>query len=326
MPPTSPSSILRPGTVLRRRFVVGHMLAATNLSTVYLGWEQGRRWAERRVVIKRLSLAPNPGGLSREVAIHAFRQEVALLASLHHPQLPRLRAAFQRDDDYYMVMDYVDGITLDAVMDRGPISLALALAIADDLCDVLAYLHRQHSPIIHADIKPSNVMLAAGGRIVLLDLGLARRRDSWQVDDTPIGTLPYAPPEQRRGAPLDERSDLYALGVLLQEILGSAANHPTLRAALYGATAPLPDDRYATVRQFQRTLHGEDAVLSNLHGRIAHGIAELWTIWTVLIVIATFGIMLLPLGPTRHLMPPVIPTPALHVVLPTPTLTPCPAP
>jgi serine/threonine protein kinase len=172
---------------------------------------------------------------------------------LDHPQLPCLYTAFRLGVDCYMVMDYVDGVPLDQVLADRQLARTEAVAIADSLCAVIAYLHSQRPPIIHADIKPSNVMCVRG-RVVLLDLGLARPRDPASYDGEPIGTLPYAPPEQRHGAPLDERSDTYALGVLLQELFDMSCG-PALGCTLARATAPTPRDRFATVRHLQRALH-----------------------------------------------------------------------
>jgi serine/threonine protein kinase len=308
--PQAPS--LSPGTVLRRQFVVDDVLADTHMSTVYGGWELGCRPQERRIVIKRLSTAPKPGGLTRRAAVRAFRQEATVLRSLNHPQIPRLRAAFRRGDDYYIVMDYIAGIALDQLMDRGPISPEIAFAITDGLCDVISYLHHQRPPIIHADMKPSNVILANNGQVVLLDFGLARPRNLAHWDDEPIGSLPYAPPEQRRGEPLDERSDLYALGVLLTELLDSVASRSFVRTALEGATAPYRADRFATIRQFQRALHREYAMRVAPSRRMMCWIPDLWTVWTLLILIVTLSTFLLLFGPTRISAPvPVVPTPTL---------------
>lgn len=304
--------ILHPGTVLRRQFVVADILGDTHMSTVYGGWELGHRPQERRIVIKRLSTAQKPGGLTRHAAVRAFRQEATLLRALRHPQIPRLRAAFRRGDDYYIVMDYIAGISLDQLMSRGPISPEIAFAIADGLCDVISFLHHQRPPIIHADIKPSNVILANNGQVVLLDFGLARPRDPLQWEDEPIGSLPYAPPEQRRGEPLDEQSDLYALGVLLTELLDPVASYSFVRTALEGATAPHRADRFATIRQFQRVLHRKRAMPVAPNGHMMCWVPDLWTVWTLLILIVTLSMFLLLFGPTRVSAPvPVVPTPTL---------------
>jgi serine/threonine protein kinase len=238
------------GTLLQERFAVTRVLAATDVSSIYVGYD---RWFDHKVVVKRLSTDPRPGGRARALAVRDFVREAHILSGLRHPQIPRLRTAFRAGRDCYIVMDYVDGVPLDQVLAGGPLARVEALAIADSLCDVVAYLHRQRPPIIHADIKPSNVM-CVGRRVVLLDLGLARPRDPATYDAEPIGTLPYAPPEQRCGAPLDERSDIYALVVLLQKLFDTT--HDTARhRAIARATALDPRDRFASVQQLRRALH-----------------------------------------------------------------------
>src|SRR6185369_17572349 len=112
-----------------------------------------------------------------------------------------------------------DGETLrERFLRQGPAPLDLVLSWADQLCDVLGYLHRQNPPIIYRDLKPSNVMIRHDGRLTLIDFGIARFYKPGQRSDTvQVGTRGYSAPEQYRQQ-TDVRSDVYALGVLLHHL------------------------------------------------------------------------------------------------------------
>lgn len=236
---------LTPGTVLRDRFVIIRWLATTALSNVYLGHDQ----STGQIVAIKQPLAHSPkGGAEPATALYWFRREARILRWLRHPQIPRLLAAFHDRSSAFLVMEYIAGITLEQRLSQDAVPLIEALAITNDLCRVIGYLHRQMPPIIHADIKPGNIMLGEDGRVVLLDYGLARPRDPQDWIDLPAGTPGYAPPEQWRGEPLDQRSDIYALGWVLREIFGESPT-PAIQQALARATAPEAGERFATVAQ-----------------------------------------------------------------------------
>ncbi|MGB0385736.1 MAG: protein kinase domain-containing protein [Ardenticatenaceae bacterium] len=153
----------------------------------------------------------------------AFEREAQRLARLRHPALPKALDYFSEGGRQYFVMEYIEGLDLSKQLDyRGrAFPVPDVLRWADDLLDVLDYLHSQPSPLIHRDIKPANLKIAPNGQIILLDFGIATGGLTQGTTATGwLGyTLGYAPPEQEKGEQTDERSDIYALGASLYHLL-----------------------------------------------------------------------------------------------------------
>ncbi|HUO60298.1 MAG TPA: serine/threonine-protein kinase [Candidatus Acidoferrales bacterium] len=148
-----------------------------------------------------------------------FIREIRVLATLSHPNIAALHTAFHHDNQLLMVMEYVEGMNLGERLNRG-------MLLRDSLecaCQVLSALDYAHSHgVIHRDIKPSNIMITATGRVKLLDFGLARVSTQDERLTSPqslLGSVHYISPEQIRGEPLDVRSDIYAFGVTLYELM-----------------------------------------------------------------------------------------------------------
>jgi len=172
-------------------------------------------------------------------AVKWFMRETPLLLKLNHPCIPRVGDVFVEGTRFYLVMDFIEGLTLDEVLEkegnimgvsgaRG-LSEARARSWGQQICNVLAYLHRQNPPIIFRDLKPSNIMVTDREEIKLIDFGIARTFQS-QNQSTIIMTIGYAPPEQLHGMP-EPRNDLYALGATLHRVLthhDSANNKPNI--------------------------------------------------------------------------------------------------
>jgi serine/threonine-protein kinase len=148
-----------------------------------------------------------------------FLREIKVLASLHHPNIAALRTALTLDNQLVMIMEFVDGVTLSSRLNQGAIPPALAVKYIDQVLDALSYAHKQN--IIHRDIKPANMMLTPDGTVKLMDFGIARSASdrSLTMTGTTLGSLNYMPPEQVKGDPADNRSDLYSLGVSLYEMV-----------------------------------------------------------------------------------------------------------
>ncbi len=171
---------------------------------------------EREVAIKMLrpELARNPQIVER------FRTEAVTLAKLNHPYIATLYSFIRQGDDFFMVMEYVSGDTLDAIIRRSgamPVDRAVNLA-----CQALEGIQHAHSlDIIHRDIKPANMMVTREGTIKVMDFGIARVLGTDRLTKAGhlIGTVEYMSPEQVRGEETDGRSDVYSLGILLYEIL-----------------------------------------------------------------------------------------------------------
>jgi serine/threonine protein kinase len=148
-----------------------------------------------------------------------FLREIKVLASLNHPNIAALRTALTLDNQLVMIMEFVDGVTLSSRLHQGAIPPALAVKYIDQVLDALSYAHKQN--IIHRDIKPANMMLTPDGSVKLMDFGIARSATdrSLTMTGTTLGSLNYMPPEQVKGDPADNRSDLYSLGVSLYEMV-----------------------------------------------------------------------------------------------------------
>ena len=164
---------------------------------------------ERVVAIKQINLR----GLSPQKTIEAtdtFNRELHILAPLKHPNLPRIYDHFTDPDHWYLVMEFLEGETLERYLeDRqrqrsyagagmpGLLPLEEIFALAFQLCDVLEYLHDQQPPIIFRDLKPANIMRSGTGHICLIDFGIARHfKPGRTKDTTPLGAPGYAAPEQ----------------------------------------------------------------------------------------------------------------------------------
>ena len=161
-----------------------------------------------------------------------FGREAQVVAALNHPHIVTIFSIEEHDGVPFMTMELIEGSTLDKVIPGGGLAPARFFDIAIALADALSAAHRKH--IIHRDLKPANVMITDDGRVKVLDFGLARAVDADAIGlgedvthlgtevGTIVGTLPYMSPEQIEGRPLDHRTDLFSLGVMLYE-LGTGA-------------------------------------------------------------------------------------------------------
>jgi serine/threonine protein kinase len=161
-------------------------------------------------------------------AFHArFRREEEIGRRLNHPNIIRVLKPRQQSR-MYIVTEYVNGVPLRALLAPGqPLPTDKALDIARQLAAAVVYLHGQH--VVHRDLKPENILVTPEGQVKILDFGIALdhpgRRVTW-LGSTAMGTPAYMAPEQVKGLRGDERSDIYALGVLLYEMLTGARPFP----------------------------------------------------------------------------------------------------
>src|SRR6266704_1919500 len=155
-------------------------------------------------------------------ATDAFNREVYLLSDLTHPNLPCIYDHFTDREHWYLVMDYIEGETLEQYLDRivsGRLPLEEVLDIGIQLCTVLDYLHTREPSIIFRDLKPANVMRTSASHLYLIDFGIARHFKPGQPRDTiPLGSPGYAAPEQYGRAQTTPRADIYSLGALLHQL------------------------------------------------------------------------------------------------------------
>ncbi len=202
-------------TLIHGRYQIMEQIGRGGMGAVYKATDVRLRTV---VALKQTLVAGEP--LSR-----AFEREAQLLASLRHAALPRVSDHFIDQQGQFLVMEYVPGEDLGALLDlRGrSFDLADVLHWADQLLDVLDYLHTHQPPIVHRDIKPQNMKLTEGNGIILLDFGLAKGSAA-QTRVTSTGSIfgytpHYAPLEQIHGTGTDHRSDLYSLGATLYHLL-----------------------------------------------------------------------------------------------------------
>lgn len=171
---------------------------------------------DREVAIKALK----PELASQTAVVERFRSEAVTLAKLNHPNIATLYTMFRQGEELYMVLEFVRGETLDNILQRrGALPADEAIPV---FCQVLDGIDHAHElGIVHRDIKPANMMLTEKGTLKVLDFGIARLLGSARMTRAGniIGTLEYMAPEQVRGLETDGRSDLYALGMMLYEVL-----------------------------------------------------------------------------------------------------------
>ena len=199
------------GTILLKRYCIEELLGRGGMAEVYLATDLRRR-VQVAVKVLREDLAEDPEFVRR------FRHEAEALARLDHPNIVRLYEFVQQGATACVVMDYIKGITLRRrLMEAGgPLELE---EISDILRQVSAALGYAHSEgIAHRDIKPGNIMLQEGGRVLLTDFGIAKVIETGTVTTMALGTPAYMSPEQIEGLAVDQRTDIYSLGVMLYEM------------------------------------------------------------------------------------------------------------
>lgn len=209
---------------------------------------------DRRVAVKFLHL---PGGPDDELE-HRFIREARILARLEHAGAPTLYDFGTFDQRLFQVMQFIDGVTVsDLIGEHGPVPVPWAAAIAAQACAVLSAAHSLS--ICHRDLKPTNLMLCPDGSVKVLDFGLAMLRDTDVAQFTRagqiVGTPAYMAPEQIQHGVAGPRSDLYALGCVLHEML-------TGRQLFTGPTAYAVFEKQ--VKQAPPALHGVPAELDRL--------------------------------------------------------------
>src|SRR5260370_21240483 len=173
-------------SLLGGRYRCERQIGTGGMGVVYQATDTDERFHHRQVAIKAMSKA-GLSAIQAQEAESAFAQEAALLASLLHPNLPRIYDSFSECACCYLVMDYIEGSTLADLLEReggGPLPIVRVLGWARELCDVLHYLHTRQPPVIFRDLKPSNVMLSKSGHLFLIDFGIARFFKPGQAHDT----------------------------------------------------------------------------------------------------------------------------------------------
>lgn len=202
------------GRILRERYELIAEIGRGGFSTVWLARDinLGAYWAVKQV--KNTS----------NVEFNSFLKEVELLSSLNHPNIPRIVDRIEEGDDYFVVMDFIDGTALSKIVNlEGPQNEKKVISWAILICDTMAYLHSNapeagKRPIVYRDLKPDNIMLCPSGAVKIIDFGTATAYVPGQrLSGESLGTRGYAAPEQYRAAgnALGEYSDIYSLGATM---------------------------------------------------------------------------------------------------------------
>ncbi len=223
LPPLKPTPAPK---LLHGRYLMRHELGRGGFGAVYNATDT--QAFDRPVAIKQVLLDTLSAKDAQE-ATAALQQEAKFLAGLFYPNLPRVYEYFREGSSWYMVMDYIEGETLEARLDReGALAYPDVVAWGLRLCDALEYLHHRKPPIIFRDLKPGNIMLH-GDTPYLIDFGIARSFKAGQAKDTTaFGSNGYAAPEQYGKRQSTEQTDVYGLGATLYHALtgDDPSNHP----------------------------------------------------------------------------------------------------
>jgi len=203
---------LSPGSLLGGRYQIRRTLGEGGMGAVY---QADDRELGRTVALKviRPDLARNPDILQR------FKQEILLASKVTDRNIIRIYDLGDANGVKFITMEYVEGEDLRAVVRRGKLSPAKAVAIIEQVLSGLEAAHR--AGIIHRDLKPGNIMLGSDGRVLVMDFGLARSLDGDGLTQTGamLGTMEYMSPEQAQARELDRRSDIFTVGLILYELL-----------------------------------------------------------------------------------------------------------
>lgn len=272
--------ILPADTLVSGRYRIVRLLGVGAMGMVYLARDVQ---LDLDIALKVLR---TEGGAS-ELRLERFRSELILARQISHRNVVRIHDIGQSGEMYYITMDYVEGRSLKQMLESaGPLDEDRAVAIAADLAEALGEAHR--AAIVHRDVKPANVLIGTD-RACLTDFGIARslRSDGLTRAGEIVGTLDYLSPEQARGQPVDGRTDLYALGLLLYEMLtggrpfsGESAEEvlaqrtlarpgditasnadvtPVMRRIIERCVAPEPADRYQSADELLADLRDRHA-------------------------------------------------------------------
>ena len=215
--------MLEIGSIIDGKYKILNKIGQGGMSVVYLAMNEraNKQWAIKEV--------RKDGVKDYDVVRQGLIAETDILKRLNHPHLPSIIDVIDRDDTSLIVMDYIEGKSLDHWLKKdGAQPQVKVVESAKHVCDVLGYLHSRKPPIIYRDLKPANVMLKPDGQIMIIDFGTAREFKETSIEDTScLGTQGYAAPEQYGGhGQTDARTDIYTLGATMYHLL--TGHNPSL--------------------------------------------------------------------------------------------------
>ncbi len=205
------------------RYAVESYLGSGGQGSTYLAYD---KIINERVVLKEFILPVFVDLHVRKDALSQFEAEAKILKKINHPNIVKLLDYFTQDHRAYLVLEYIDGITLkDLVLKDGPLPDKRVEEIALKLCNTLNYLHSQDPPIIHRDLTPDNIIYLSNNDIKIIDFNVARQNSSVTIVSKVVGKHAYMPPEQFQGLS-SKQSDIYSLGASLYYLLTSTEPIP----------------------------------------------------------------------------------------------------
>ena len=214
------SAYLVSQTLFQDRYSITGKIGVGGFGAVYKARDTQR--ADALVAIKEACLRGLTAQQAAEVT-DAFHREADLLSQLTHPSLPRLHEQLDMPEQLYLVMEFLEGETLEDYHSKAAnkrLVLSEVFDIGLQLCDVLEYLHMHQPPIVFRDLKPANIMRTPEGKLYVIDFGIARFFKPGQVKDTiALGSPGYAAPEQYGRVQTTPRADIYSLGAILHQLL-----------------------------------------------------------------------------------------------------------
>lgn len=313
---------------LQNKYRIVGLIGRGGFGAVYLAEQE--HLGRVRCAIKEMFADPSSSLVEQQQNAAQFQFEASVLARQSHPMLPKVTDFFSEGGRYYLAMEYVEGETLEERLRRAgrPLLEPEVVAWAVSLCQVLEYLHtRQPNPVIHRDLKPSNIKITPDGSLKLLDFGIAKLLTVGQNTANAARAVspPYAPLEQY-GRGTDTRSDIYALGVTMyqlltnhlppdapdrasQSVIPPRQHNPNLSAAIEAvvlkAMAQSPADRFASARDMRLALQGSPTLqaaqsIAQAHARVATVPPAMfptmrWALWLIpvgVLVLALISFML----------------------------------
>jgi eukaryotic-like serine/threonine-protein kinase len=217
--------MIAPNAIVGGRYRIVRMLGGGGMKLAYAA-------EDLRLGARLCALAEMVDGFTSQEAqrkaVDAFQREADILAQLSNQHIPQVFDCFSEANHHYLVMEFIDGTTLENELTRsdGKLPADRVLEVALEVLEALRYLHARRPPLIHRDLKPSNLMTTTDGRLKLIDFGIARHFVA-NTRVTMVGTHGYAPPEQYAGRP-EPRSDLYSLAATIYQAL--SGRDPTTEA------------------------------------------------------------------------------------------------
>ena len=261
--------MLEIGSLVDGKYKILSEIGHGGMSVVYMAINEkaNKTWAIKEV--------RKDGKMDFNTVRQGLMAEIETLKKLKHPNLPSIVDVIEDDDSFIIVMDYIEGRSLDKIIEEnGAQPESYVVEWAKQLCDVFGYLHSRTPAIIYRDMKPANVMLKPDGNVMVIDFGTAKNYEIDLGETTGIGTIGYAAPEQYIGSGLgrtDARTDIYCLGITMYHLLTNIdpcknlisnksirAINPALShgldAIIKKCTEHQPDDRYQTCAELMYDL------------------------------------------------------------------------